>query len=356
MRLTNISLIDQLRITEAEISDRMNLLEFTFADKGLLRACSHFMEEELSNIVSDFYDVQTKNDDITLLIGDSGTLENLKNAQINYISSLFSGHYGLNYVNNRLRIGIIHKRIGVEPKLYLSAIKLLENIICKALEKNISDASVLSSTKKALEKLIYFDITLVFDTYIRSMVSEIESSKSKVEEYSHDLERKIAERTKQLDELSQRDPLTNLYNRRSFEEQLHQELARGKRTGSSLSLVYFDVDKFKLINDKKGHSAGDQVLISIADTLLAKCRELDSPCRLGGDEFCIILPNCDQEYAEAFCHRIINELKKTKLLYSLSIGIVQSDPDHQIPAESLVAQADKLMYQSKKKEGFHISK
>ncbi len=355
MQLTNISLIDQLRITESDVADRMDLLEFSYNDKQLLASCAVFIEDELTSIVSDFYEIQTTNDEITLLIGDADTLEKLKAAQTNYISSLFSGEYDLDYVNNRLRIGMVHKRIGVEPKLYLSAVKLLKNIICKALEKNIAEPEVLKNTELALEKLIYFDVTLVFDTYIRSMVSEIETSRAKIEDYSHDLERKIAERTKQLDELSRKDPLTRLYNRRSFEKQLNHELARGKRTKTSLSLVYFDVDNFKQINDSSGHNAGDTVLVTIADTLLSVCREIDFPCRLGGDEFCVILPNSSRENAESFCERFIDHIKTTKPSYTLSIGLVINDPDFPASADELVARADALMYESKKEKGFYIS-
>ena len=120
--------------------------------------------------MDEFYLRQTEIDEISLLIGDADTLTRLRNAQRKYIVDLFAGNYDSECVNNRLRIGMVHKRIGVEPKLYLSAVRSLKDLIAEVLRDNITQEATLTETLKALDNLFYFDTTLVFDTYIGSLV------------------------------------------------------------------------------------------------------------------------------------------------------------------------------------------
>ena len=194
------TLLTQMQITDVEITRRKEFLCLSHKDIILLVKCRPFIEEEIDVIVADFYRVQISIEEIALLIGDADTLKLIHAAQRNYVLDLFSGRTDIEYVNNRLRIGLVHKRIGVEPKLYLSAVKTLKDIILKVLEHRISDTAVLADTCQALDKLLYFDITLVFDTYIRSLVSEVETAKHRVESYAATLELQVAERTAQLEE------------------------------------------------------------------------------------------------------------------------------------------------------------
>ncbi|MCW5211307.1 hypothetical protein VU04_00140 [Desulfobulbus sp. TB] len=111
-----------------------------------------------------FYEKQTSFEEIALIIGDADTLKRLITAQKKYIINLFSGKYDLEYVNNRLRIGLVHKRIGVEPKYYLSALKTLKDILTNIISNDISDNEVKKTTCDALDKILCFDTELVFDT------------------------------------------------------------------------------------------------------------------------------------------------------------------------------------------------
>jgi diguanylate cyclase len=194
------TLLTQMQITEVEITRRKEFLCLSRKDIALLVKCRPFIEEEIDVIVADFYRIQISIEEIALLIGDADTLKLIHAAQRNYVLDLFSGCTDIEYVNNRLRIGLVHKRIGVEPKLYLSAVKTLKDIITKVLQHRIHDTAVLADTCQALDKLLYFDITLVFDTYIRSLVSEVETAKVRVESYAATLELQVAERTAQLEE------------------------------------------------------------------------------------------------------------------------------------------------------------
>jgi hypothetical protein len=129
MLQTEQTLFEQMRITELEIESRKALFSFTAADVKALQSFKPIIEENIDKIVDDFYGLQTSVSEIALLIGDSDTLARLRTAQRRYVLDLFNGVYDLEYVNNRLRIGLVHKRIGVEPKLYLSAVHTLKELI-----------------------------------------------------------------------------------------------------------------------------------------------------------------------------------------------------------------------------------
>jgi diguanylate cyclase (GGDEF)-like protein len=100
------------------------------------------------------------------------------------------------------------------------------------------------------------------------------------------------------------DPLTGLYNRRFAERHLKSEIARAHRKGYALTLVLFDLDNFKQVNDRFGHPAGDLVLKAFADRLSEAIREVDLAARLGGDEFMLLLPECDSTHLPTVLRRL----------------------------------------------------
>ena len=354
MRRTDKTLLEQMQISDVEILHRMELLDLKRTELDILAGLKDFIGDNIDSIVNEFYDKQTEIDEISQLIGDADTLARLRAAQRKYVTDLFSGNYDSEYVNNRLRIGLVHKRIGVEPKLYLSAIKTLKEIVSAVLVKFIGEHDLLMETLSALDKLLYFDITLVFDTYIDSLVGQIETEKGKTELYARSLEEKVAERTRQLEDLTKLDPLTNVYNRRAMEEMLKREVSIAKRRNTNMSLVYFDVDDFKVINDKHGHLKGDEVLKAIGLCLSRNSRETDIPCRYGGDEFCLLLPECNSEKARDVCEKIINDFGSRYPGFFLSMGVAETGNGEYIDGDELIKRADEKMYQAKKETGFKI--
>lgn len=352
---TEQTLMEQMRIDDIEISRRMELFDLTRDQCAALEGCQGLIAENLDVIVNEFYEKQTAEDEIALLIGDADTLNRLHVAQRKYVMDLFMGNYDLEYVNNRLRIGLVHKRIGVEPKLYLSAIKTLKDIIGKVIDDGIRDRESREKIHEALDRLLYFDVTLVFDTYIRSLISEIETQKSRTEIYARSLEDKVAERTRQLEEMARRDPLTNLYNRRALQEMMQREFSHAKRRLQHISFVYIDVDHFKQINDKYGHYLGDDVLKKMGAIILDVTRDVDIPCRYGGDEFCIVLVDCDRDNAVQKCENITSAFKQTYPDFDLSIGIATTGPREFMEPADLIRAADALMYQAKKEQYTQIA-
>lgn len=150
---------------------------------------------------------------------------------------------------------------------------------------------------------------------------------------------------RKLEDLCRTDNLTGLFNRRHFDQLLKQEWARARRQNYPLSLVLMDLNEFKLINDSKGHKAGDRFLKSFSAILRDSLRrEEDMVFRYGGDEFTAILPGLNPEKAAAVMSRIWTRAKKSQI--SFSYGIAGTPPTHHI--SRLIRAADAAMYRMKK--------
>jgi diguanylate cyclase len=348
MKQTDQSLLEQMRITDLAISSRKELFSFTATDENILKKAKPYIEKSLGPLAEQFYEAQTAVPDVVLLIGDSDTLRRLKSTLCSYILDLFSGYYDMEYVNNRLRIGLVHKRIGVEPKLYLAAVQTLSQLLLNLVENTISDATLRTSTISALQKLLMFDVSLVFDTYVRGMISEIEISREKSEAYAHALEAKVRERTMQLETLSRTDPLTGLLNVRHLESTLTQVLRAAQRRREVVTAAYVDVNDFKVINDTLGHQRGDEILQMVADALRSGSRLEDHCFRYGGDEFCVVMANCTLANANLWKERILQILQRHENSPALSIGFAQTGPDDYVSPEKLIRLADEEMYKMKK--------
>lgn len=349
MKQTDQTLLEQMRITDFDIASRKALLLLSDAEVDLLKGCRGAVEKAMDSLVERFYEAQTNVAEIALLIGDADTLARLRNAQRKYVLGLFSGLYDLEYVNNRLRIGLVHKRIGVEPKLYLSAILTLKSLLAGVIGESLPDESERRATMTALDKLLMFDITLVVETYIRSLVSEIEVAKAKSDRYASTLEEKVRERTEQLEEMSRTDVLTGLLNVRGLSETLTRTLRAAQRRSEPVSIAYLDINDFKVINDTEGHHRGDEILRVVGAAIRQVSRMEDSCFRYGGDEFCVVLPNCLEAQArEIYIDRLRAEIQQRNEHITLSIGIVQTGPDEYGEAEDLIRQADEQMYIDKR--------
>ncbi len=151
----------------------------------------------------------------------------------------------------------------------------------------------------------------------------------------------------ELQETAARDTLTGLYNRRLFEEQFEAAVARSLRTREDLALLIVDLDGLKRINDVSGHVAGDQALRTLADALRATIRATDAACRLGGDEFGVILPGSSADDAIKVAERAQETLAQIgNGQYSFSGGIARVTPI-QSSAENVYRLADLAAYRAK---------
>ncbi|RBP28333.1 PAS domain S-box-containing protein/diguanylate cyclase (GGDEF)-like protein [Marinobacter pelagius] len=163
---------------------------------------------------------------------------------------------------------------------------------------------------------------------------------------------------KQIEELlikqSMTDPLTGLGNRRYLEAQADMEMARALRSGNPLSLIMIDLDHFKRINDTYGHDVGDQVLQAFSDTVRKQLREGDVLCRMGGEEFAVLLPETTSEQSTMVAERIreaigsrpvgLGEIGKVE--YSASFGVTLVDPKES-SLKPAIRRADSGLYEAK---------
>lgn len=360
---TPLSLAEQLKITERELQERIRLFEITDEDLQRLKRCKGYLTERMDALVELFYQRQLQHPPIQMVIGDSETLARLRKSLRRYILELFDGHFDLDYVNSRLRVGKVHHRIGVPPKLYLAATSLLQEMLEDELAQQCATEghppAELAARRASLRKVLHFDTHLVFDTYIANLLSEVQNAKEAVERHATGLEEQIAQRTAQLDQLSRKDILTGLFNQRGFYDLLRQQISRASRHREPLTLAYIDLNGFKPLNDQEGHLAGDRLLELVGDALRESVREEDVPCRYGGDEFCIIMPKTTEEQAVTVCQRLFRKFKaKEHKGISFSVGVAQTGPDDYLHMDDLVKLADGRMYEVKaeahKKPGNYI--
>ncbi|MCW2277978.1 diguanylate cyclase domain-containing protein [Heliophilum fasciatum] len=168
----------------------------------------------------------------------------------------------------------------------------------------------------------------------------------------------LEEAVKRLNDLSMLDGLTEIANRRRFDEYLTSEWLRAKREQTSLALVMVDIDFFKNYNDAYGHLAGDECLKAIAATLRREIkRSTDLACRYGGEEFSVILPNTDAEGAEHIGRCICQAVREQQLPHrgsliedhvTVSVGVACTIPGGEERPESLITRADQALYHAKK--------
>ena len=168
------------------------------------------------------------------------------------------------------------------------------------------------------------------------------------------LKREIRTAQRKISEMANLDELTGLYNRRYFMEALERERSRAERHGKALSLCMMDLDFFKNVNDKLGHSAGDLVLADMGRLIREWSRQSDIPCRYGGEEFAVILPETDLEGGRAACERLRHMVMENRIPWrtgpiqiTMSIGVTQNRTGNKDSIRKLIDRADEALYRAK---------
>ncbi len=210
----------------------------------------------------------------------------------------------------------------------------------------VDDPFFEASMNRAVRGLI--GLVLIFNAY--TIYQQIT-----VKRLRRDFSRKIEEmrilqvRAEAFERLALADSLTGLANRRVAEERLASEAARSKRYGHPLTVISFDLDKFKQINDTHGHPAGDQVLKTFARRLESAIRKSDTAARMGGDEFLILLPECESGQVEMLLARLRpmeTEYAGTKIPICFSAGWVGYEKGE--TTEQFLERADRTLYAEKR--------
>ena len=191
-------------------------------------------------------------------------------------------------------------------------------------------------------------IVLVFSVYLVHQQHTIMRMRSQLADQVHSLER-VQDLTNEVYKLAALDPLTGLYNRRSGEQRLTEEISRAVRYQRPLTILLIDLDGLKQTNDKLGHAAGDMVLKQFAERLQRAIRGSDLAVRLGGDEFMALLPECRTEEVVHVLKRIEGlevDYEGAKIPCRFSRGWTDYRPGE--TAEELLKRADEALYSNKR--------
>jgi diguanylate cyclase (GGDEF)-like protein len=155
--------------------------------------------------------------------------------------------------------------------------------------------------------------------------------------------------------LAMSDALTGVFNRRRFADVLRHEWASARRYKHPLSILLFDVDHFKEVNDDQGHAAGDETLKNIAEIISSSIREVDLCARYGGDEFVLLLPHTPPANAMVVAERVRSKLARARMTWagaaarvSLSVGVASNEDAALEKPEDLVEAADRALYEAKR--------
>lgn len=167
------------------------------------------------------------------------------------------------------------------------------------------------------------------------------------------LERMVEERTEQLERLANLDPLTDVLNRRGFEQAVESERSWAGRNGTDLGLLLVDLDALKEVNDSRGHQAGDRVLMEVARRITRSMRRQDICGRWGGDEFVVLVSECDEFALSRFAERLLLAIRRTPIEFddgtsgtvTVSIGACMVDTARGIDISA--AKADAALYTAK---------
>ncbi len=227
----------------------------------------------------------------------------------------------------------------------LAASFLLWGVLRSILGAALTRFSNLPEMPQTLQYAYFLEMFLEMTIGVGIIILLFEASQSQLQEEMH----KLVESDSQAREMGIRDRLTGLYNRHYFNDVIRRELARSRRHATALSVLLIDVDRFKEINDVRGHQVGDEVLQFVANYLTACLRESDLVFRWGGDEFLILLSHSDEasaaQKAEEMARRLPHIPGAEQLQPTLSVGWATHRPKAEFP--KTLAEADARMYEMK---------
>jgi diguanylate cyclase len=329
-----------------EIAQREALVGIKAEDAARLARCWDAIRPHVGALVTGCLGRQLQVPGVAAFVTGRSTRGQIQRDVATFLESVFRTRRDATHAGSRVRIGLVHRRIGLPARFFLAALHHLRVGLSALITTHIADAGEAAATLAALERRLLFDESLIIDAYEHGLVTEARREHDRASRFASTLESQVAARTRELEQLSRTDALTGLRNRRAFHEELAREISRSRRQGRPLAALYIDVDDFKALNDREGHSHGDEALAAVAATLARGLREIDVPARLGGDEFCVLLPDTDQPRAAEVAARLRQRIR-AGCPVTVSIGAAVLEPRDWDDPDRLIERSDAAMYRDK---------
>ncbi len=226
----------------------------------------------------------------------------LKQRQVQFFTDFGVRFREANYFESRVRICVVHARVGVPLSLYLAGFGLLQGLVVEAVAEHVGEPAQRKMLEQLVIRLTNLDIVLATEVFQRAGIEAIKGS-MKAQPYQ----------SQALQQQLEQDALTAVSSRTSLLRELQAAMQRSGKTGQSLVVVQADLDHFKTVNDNHGHNIGDKVLKEVAMRIRAVLREFDLIGRYGGEEFVILLENTSSHTARQVTERIRQRIALTPI-------------------------------------------
>ncbi|CAI8720217.1 diguanylate cyclase [Brevibacillus sp. IT-7CA2] len=328
-----------------EVIAQMNMINLTEEDLQLIAAFRPVIETEIEQITSSFYESILHVDSLKQIVMEHTTVERLRQTLKNHLIEMFDGRIDPAFIEKRLKIAMVHQKIGLPPKWYMGSFQNLLGTLMRIIDDRKEVYPESKKLAQAITKLLSFEQQLVLEAY-------------------EDQTRMLEQRAKSMIEYQAfHDELTGLPNRRKLHQALQEAIVNNSEQGTRFAVLVLDIDRFKLINDSLGHTYGDRFLQEVSDRIKKSAEGFDvTIARMGGDEFTLICQNVEGDHKfSTLADRVVKEIEIPYLLQgkdyyvSASIGVAVY-PDHGCSEEQLLKNADAAMYEVKKngKNGFQF--
>ncbi len=317
---------------------RLEFLDISACDREIAQRLQEYVvKPHLEPIIATFYDRLTANQEFRDIMAQGFDIEVLRQTQSDYLLTLGVDFASAAYFDRRIRVGLVHERVGVPLSLYQCAFCMVQQLLFDHISIAVRDPTERERLRAFALQITTLAMSLAIEAYHSVRMESLQGS----------LQKLGAQERKQR-ELAQTDVLTGLASRARFSQELAEALA-GPANGQ-LCLAIADLDFFKQVNDRYGHLAGDAVLREVGARLRAGFRDFDLVARYGGEEFVIILDHATRRQAVQICERVRQRISATpvaglQIPITVSFGIARMVTDDS--PETLFERADRALYAAK---------
>lgn len=292
-------------------------------------------------IIARFYDRLTAFEPFQAVMAQGFDIAALRRTQSAYLRSLGIDFHTDAYRQARIRVGIVHDRVGLPLSIYLCAYRLLQQLLIDAVRAEVREPAQQQRLTDFILKITALDISLAIEAYHGVRVNSLQTS------IEH-----LDAREREQRQRAQTDALTGVANREHLFDALRRALDHCAAEDAPLCLAIADLDHFKQVNDAHGHLAGDAVLRDVVARLSAGFRDFDLIGRYGGEEFAVVLQRTELAQAVEICERVRQRIAATPVTSGLlavpvtvSFGVARARPGDDV--ESIFARADRALYAAK---------